>query len=144
MTEGDPELVRRIAARNVAFWTYLGVEVERVYEAGHVSVGLDMRPELGTRRAEIMHGGAISTLIDAAAGAAVISKFGDDEDYAGQVTLDLNITFLDGVTDHATAEARILRSGKTVGFTQIEVRNGAGTLCAVGRVTYSILRRARG
>jgi uncharacterized protein (TIGR00369 family) len=141
VTEGDPALVERIAARNVAFWTYLGIEVDRVHEAGHVTVSIPMRDELGTRRADIMHGGALSTLIDAAAGGAVISLFGGDEDYAGQVTLDLNISFLNGVTDRAIAEARILRSSKTIGFTQIEVRDGSGTLCAVGRVTYTILRK---
>lgn len=124
------------------FWDTLGIEVVRIDEPGHAVLRLPMRPPLGTRRADVLHGGAIATLIDAAAGAAIIASVGDDADYVGQATLDINVSYLNAITTEAIAEARILRSSRALGFTQIEVRDAAGTLAAVGRVTYSIIRKA--
>ncbi len=139
--EGDPALVERIAAGAVPYWVSLGISVERAVAPGHVFLRLPMRDGLGTRRHEVMHGGAVASLIDAAAGAAVISQFGGDEDYAGQATLDLNVTFLNAATEDVVAEGRILRGSRSVAFTQIDVRSGDGTLVATGRATYSIIRK---
>lgn len=137
-----PEALRaRVEARPVPFWNTLGIEIVRVDEPGHAVLRLPMRPEFGTRRAEVLHGGAIATLIDAAAGGAVIALIGDDPDYVGQATLDINVSFLNAITTDAIAEARILRSSRSVGFAQVEVRDAAGTLAAIGRVTYSIIRK---
>ncbi len=142
-TPPTPEALRaRVEARPVPFWDTLGIEVVRVDEPGHALLRLVMRPPLGTRRAEVMHGGAIATLIDAAAGAAIIASVGDDSDYVGQASLDVNISYLNAITTEALAEARILRSSRTIGFTQVEVRDEKGTLAAIGRVTYSIIRKA--
>lgn len=139
--EGDPALVERIGADAVPFWVSLGIQVERAVAPGHVLLRLDMRDGLGTRRPEIMHGGAIASLIDAAAGGAIISQFGADEDYAGQATLDLNVTFLNAAMGDVVAEGVILRASRTIAFTQVDVRNGDGTPVATGRATYTILRR---
>ncbi len=140
--EGDANLVARIAADNVPYWVSLGIKVERAAAPGHVFLRLAMRPDLGTRRHEIMHGGAISSLIDAAAGGAIISQFGGDEDYAGQATLDLNVTFLNAVTGDFIAEGRVLRASRSVAFTQIDVRSAEdGTHVTTGRATFSILRK---
>ncbi len=141
-TSPTPEELRvRVESRPVPFWQTLGIEVVRIDEPGHAVLRLPMRPPLGTRRADVLHGGAIATLIDAAAGAAVIAMIGDDPDYVGQATLDINVSYLNAITTEAIAEARILRSSRTIGFTQVEVRDTAGTLAAVGRVTYSIIRK---
>jgi uncharacterized protein (TIGR00369 family) len=143
-TPPTPEVLRaRVEARPVPFWDTLGIEVVSVDEPGHAILRLVMRPPLGTRRAEVLHGGAIATLIDAAAGAAVIASVGEDADYVGQATLDINVSYLNAITDEAIAEARILRSSRTIGFTQVEVRDPKGTLAAIGRVTYSIIRKAQ-
>ena len=145
MTSTPPtpeELRARVEARPVPFWDTLGIEIVRIDEPGHAILRLPMRPPLGTRRADVLHGGAIATLIDAAAGAAVIAMVGDDPDYTGQATLDINVSYLNAITTEAIAEARILRSSRAIGFTQVEVRDAAGTLAAVGRVTYSIIRKA--
>lgn len=146
MTSTTPtpeELRARVESRPVPFWDTLGIEVVRVDEPGHAVLRLVMRPPLGTRRADVLHGGAIATLIDAAAGAAVIAAVGDDPDYVGQASLDINVSYLNAITTEAIAEARILRSSRSIGFTQVEVRDPAGVLAAVGRVTYSIIRKAQ-
>lgn len=139
--EGDPTLVQRIAADAVPYWVSLGIRVERAEAPGHLFLRLGMREALGTRRHDVMHGGAIASLIDAAAGGAIISQFGGDEDYAGQATLDLNVTFLNAATGDVVAEGRVLRASRTIAFTQVDVRNGDGTVVATGRATFSILRK---
>jgi uncharacterized protein (TIGR00369 family) len=134
-------LLARVDAKAVAYWTFLGIVVDRTDVPGEVTLRLPMKTELGTRRAEVMHGGAVASLIDASAGAAVISLFGGDEDYGGQATLDLNVTFLSAATSDAIAEARILRSSRALAFTQVDVKDASGTLLAVGRATYTIIRK---
>lgn len=141
MTTGDPVLVERVAAASVPYWVSLGIVVEDAVAPGHIFLRLPMRTELGTRRSDVMHGGAVASVIDAAAGAAIISQFGADEDYAGLATLDVNVTYLNAATSDVIAEGRILRHSRTLAFTQIDVRTEDGTLIATGRATYTIIRR---
>ncbi|MCK9496175.1 MAG: PaaI family thioesterase [Dehalococcoidia bacterium] len=140
-TDSDPNLVARIDAAGVPYWVSLGIVVEEASEPGRLKLRLPMQDALGTRRREVMHGGAIASLIDAAAGGAIIGQFGGDEDYAGQATLDLNVTFLNAATGDAIAEARILRHSRALAFTQVDVRTEDGTLVATGRATFSIIRK---
>ncbi len=59
MTTDDPaRLLELIDADGVPYWVELGISVESA-EEGHVRLRLPMREGLGTRRAEVMHGGAI-------------------------------------------------------------------------------------
>jgi uncharacterized protein (TIGR00369 family) len=141
VTQGDPVLIERIAAGAVPYWVSLGIVVHDAVAPGHIFLRLPMREGLGTRRPEVMHGGAVSSLIDAAAGGAIISQFGAEADYVGQATLDLNVTYLDAATADIVAEGRILRHSRSLAFTQVEVRMDDGTLVAVGRATFSIIRK---
>ena len=137
----DQALLELIAPQSVAYWTHLGIEVESA-ERGHVELGLEMRDELGTRLPGIMHGGAVASLIDSAAGAATSTlREPDDETWGGQATTDVNATFLAAATGRIVAEARVLRSSRSFSFVQVDVRAEDGTLVAVGRATYTIIRR---
>ena len=138
----DPRLLELIDASGVPYWRMLGIEVESAEEPGHVSLRLPMRPELGTRRAEVMHGGVIASLIDAAAGAvtATLRREGD-ETWGGQATTDINVTFLNAAATDVTATGHVLRSGRTIAFVQVDVADAAGRPIAVGRATYAIIRR---
>ncbi len=132
----------RIDDGSVAYWATLGILVDGVDAVGRVRLSLPMRPELGTRRPDVMHGGAIASLIDAAAGAAVLTLRQDgDESWTGQATLDMNVTFLNAAITGITAEANVLRSTRTLAFVAIDVRDEAGALLAVGRTTYAIMRQ---
>ncbi len=134
-------LLELIDAAGIAYWGTLGISVESA-EVGHVRLRLAMRPPLGTRRPEVMHGGAISSLIDAAAGAATATlRAEDDETWSGQATTDLNVSFLDAATTDVVAEARVLRSSRAFSFVSAEVRDAEENLVAVGRATYTIIRR---
>lgn len=142
MTSEFDGLLARVDPDGVAYWATLGIVVDAIPEAGRVTLSLPMRPALGTRRAEVMHGGAVASLIDAAAGAALLSTIEETDDtYRGQATLDLNVTYLNAATTELRADARILRISRTLAFTSIDVRDADGALVAVGRTTYSIIRR---
>jgi uncharacterized protein (TIGR00369 family) len=141
VTQGDPTLIARIAPEDVPYWVALGIVIEDAVAPGHLFLRLPMKPTLGTRRPDFMHGGAISSLIDAAAGGAIISQFAAEEDYGGQATLDLNVTFLNAATGDVIAEGRILRYSRALAFTQVDVRTEDGTLVATGRATFSIIRK---
>ena len=134
-------MLELVDAGGVAYWGTLSITVESA-EEGHVRLRLAMRPELGTRRPDAMHGGAITSLIDAAAGAATSTlRREDDESWAGQATTDLNVTFLNAATTDVVAEGRVLRSSRSFSFVSVEVRDAEEQLVAAGRATYAIIRR---
>ena len=96
----DSKLLNLIAPESIAYWNLLGIEVENAVQ-NDIRLGLSMRPELGTRLPEIIHGGAIGSLIDAAAGAMTSTlKQEDDPTWIGQATIDMNITFLGPAKGH--------------------------------------------
>jgi uncharacterized protein (TIGR00369 family) len=137
----EPQLLKLIAPESVAYWTHLGIQVESA-ERGHVRLSLEMRDELGTRLPGIMHGGAIGSLIDSAAGAATSTlREADDETWGGQATTDMNATFLAAATGRVVAEATVLRSSRSFSFVQVEVRAEDESPVAVGRATYTIIRK---
>ena len=130
-----------IDAAGVAYWQTLGITVESA-EVGVVHLRLPMSPALGTRRPEVMHGGAIASLIDAAAGASTATlRREDDATWTGQATLDLNATFLAAATSDVIAEGTVLRSSRALSFVSVDVRDEEGTLVATGRATYTIIRK---
>jgi len=55
-------LLDLIDASGVPYWVELGISVDSA-EEGHVRLRLPMREGLGTRRPEVMHGGAIGALL---------------------------------------------------------------------------------
>lgn len=137
----DESLIELIAPDSVAYWTTLGIVVDEA-ERGRVRLRLPMRDALGTRRPDVMHGGAIASLIDAAAGAATSTlRQPDDETWTGQATTDMNVTFLNAATGDVVAESNVLRSSRSLAFVGVEVRSEDGTLVAAGRATYTIIRR---
>lgn len=144
MTANLEALRARIDDGSVAYWSTLGIVVDGVDDVGRVRLSLPMRTELGTRRPDVMHGGAIASLIDAAAGAAVLTLREDgDQTWTGQATLDMNVTFLNAAVTGIAAEATVLRSTRTLAFVGVDVRDQAGALLAVGRATYAIMRSSR-
>jgi uncharacterized protein (TIGR00369 family) len=134
-------LLALIDAARVAYWQTLGITIESA-EVGLVLLRLPMSPALGTRRPDVMHGGALASLIDAAAGASTATlRREDDETWTGQATLDINATFLAAATSDVVAEGKVLRSSRALSFVSVDVRDVDGTLVATGRATYTIIRK---
>jgi uncharacterized protein (TIGR00369 family) len=83
------------------------------------------------------HGGLLMTLADTAACAAVLTATPAD---AVITTTDMNIRFLAPCRSDATAEAKIIKVGKTLCPVSVEVRDAQQVLVAVAQVTYIRLR----
>jgi uncharacterized protein (TIGR00369 family) len=79
------------------------------------------------------HGGLLMTLADTASCVAVLTQAGAD---AVITTTDMNIRFLAPCHSDATAEAKIIKFGKTLCPVSVEIRDAQGVLVAVAQVTY--------
>jgi uncharacterized protein (TIGR00369 family) len=126
-------------ARANLFWRHLGIEVEAAGE-GWVRLRMPVRDELRNAAGAPVHGGVLSTLIDAAIGGALGTYGAAAAGGVDQATLDLNVSFVGAARgDTLLAEGRIIRRGRTIAFGETRVSDGAGTLVAVGRATYMLL-----
>jgi uncharacterized protein (TIGR00369 family) len=82
---------------------------------------------------ESFHGGLLMTLADTAACIAVLTLVGAD---ANITTTDMNIRFLAACRGDATAEARVIKFGKTLCPVAVSLRDDAGREVAIAQVTY--------
>jgi uncharacterized protein (TIGR00369 family) len=79
------------------------------------------------------HGGLLMTLADTAACIAVLSLAGAD---AAITTTDMNIRFLAPSHSDVTAEAKVIKFGKTLCPVSVDLRDVEGVLVAVAQVNY--------
>lgn len=137
----DAELRAYVDGSATPFWVHLGIRMVDV-EVGAATLTMSARPELGTfGRAEVIHGGALASLIDAAAATAARTTRGVDEPpFQAMATTDLNVSYLAAALTDVTAVARILRGGRTIAWADVEVRDTSDALVAVGRATLTIRR----
>jgi len=103
-----------------------------------------LRLELGPRhlnRSDVLHGGVIMTLLDAACGYACTGGH-DDPDYRGLVTVSMTTNFI-GVIDSGLVrvEAKVTGGGRKLVFAEGRVFDAGETLIATGAGTF---RRMRG
>ena len=140
MTDEESRLRALVNQETNRFWNHLGIQVEAV-EPGYVRLRLPMQPEFGTyRRAHVMHGGVVASLIDSGASAVLSLQAPDEPAWTGTVSTDLSVSFLAAATTDLVADARVIREGRSLAWVQVDVRDEAGTLVAVGRVTVAIRR----
>jgi uncharacterized protein (TIGR00369 family) len=102
--------------------------------AGTISIKLPYRSEL-SRSPDLRdyHGGIITTLIDIAGHACLAAKVG-----RRVPTIDLRVDYLRSAVDtDLTAEARIVRLGRTIGICDVDVRDDQKRQIAVGRCVFS-------
>jgi uncharacterized protein (TIGR00369 family) len=112
----------------------LGLRLDHVGGDEAVLV-LPFRPGLATM-GDVVHGGAISTLIDTAGMAAAWADDVEPEHLAGS-TVGLTVDFLAAArgTD-LTARARVLRRGRSLCFCEVDVTDAGGELVAKGLMTH--------
>jgi uncharacterized protein (TIGR00369 family) len=113
----------------------LGIEIEQL-RADRAVLLMPFKEELVTM-GDVVHGGAISTLIDTAATVAAWATDEVPESPSG-ATVSLSINFISAAraTD-LRAEARVVRRGRKLSFCEIEARDPGGTLVASGIATYT-------
>jgi uncharacterized protein (TIGR00369 family) len=101
---------------------------------------LPVRGELvGDPRRPALHGGVLSSLIDAAGGLAAWSALADAESVS---TVDLLVDYLEpaGLGAELRAEAKLVRKGNRVCHVRVAVSQD-GVVVAEGRAVYNIHKR---
>jgi uncharacterized protein (TIGR00369 family) len=114
---------------------HLGIEV-RSLEQDRAELLLPYRPELATM-GDVVHGGAIATLIDTAGMAAAWADDSEADVPAG-ATLSITVDYVEAARGgDLLATAEVVRRGRSISFCEITVTEPPGErVVAKGLITY--------
>ena len=141
--------LRKWYEQQIPFNRLIGLRVETL-RIDFVAVQLAMREELiGNSIHGILHGGVISSVLDAAGGltaaASILEKMQgcSAKQISARIarigTIDLRVDYLrPGRGETFRASSAIMRSGNKVAVTRMEFFNNEETLIAVGTGTYIV------
>jgi uncharacterized protein (TIGR00369 family) len=114
---------------------YLGLHLEAA-GPGWARQRMALRPEHMNPFGAV-HGGTVSALIDSAAGSAIAAGTLPDDRIMG--TIDMQVHFLERARGtFLVAEGRLVRAGRAIAIAQVEVKDDAGTLVAMGTATFRL------
>jgi uncharacterized protein (TIGR00369 family) len=137
-------LMRKVMEQHIAFNKHLGLKVES-FDQDAPKLRFDMRPELvGNPARQILHGGVISATLDVAGGFAIMLSLAADmtgipTSFPNMGTIDLRVDYLrPGRGKYFVATARIVRKGKRIAVTHMELHNDEGELIATGGAAYVV------
>lgn len=133
--------VLRYMEDEIPFNRLLGMKGESV-EPGRAVLLLPVRPDfVGDTRRPAIHGGVLSSLMDAVGGLAAWSALPPGESVS---TVDLRVDYLEpaGLGEPLRSEAELIRRGNRVCHVRMRVLQGA-VLVAEGRGVYNIHRRPK-
>jgi len=143
------DFVHDMFEHKITFNEFLGFEVEKL-DKDDTLISFDMKPELvGHYLYGRLHGGVISSVLDATGGLAVmmaIEAFHQDEPVMQTIdrfkhlgTVDLRVDYLrQGVGERFTASAKVVRLGRRIASTSMELVNQEKKLIATGSGTYIV------
>lgn len=119
----------------------IGITLEEQRD-GYVRLSLPYDESLANPGTGVMQGGIVATLIDHGGGAAIRTTL-DEPRETTHASTELNVSYLRPATADLTAEATVVRSGRTRGVVRVEVTADTPdgpTEIAVGRVALYIDR----
>ena len=131
------------------FFELLGITVEPL-DADNINIKLAMRDELrGYPGDGALHGGVIAAMIDIIGGTVVAWKLLKEmkgqsleeqaKRFRDMSTVDLRVDYLrPGKGKFFTATASVLRTGKKLAVTRMELHNEKERLIAIGTGTYTV------
>jgi uncharacterized protein (TIGR00369 family) len=135
--------VRRFLGELIPFNAHLGVRVD-LLEHGHAVLSLPFKPEfVGDPTRPALHGGVISTLLDACGGAAVWSTTTLDDRVS---TIDLRVDYLlPGKPETLVVDGQVVRVGNRVGVVSMRAYHPSDPqrTIADGKGVYNIKRARR-
>ncbi|MBP0441167.1 PaaI family thioesterase [Tianweitania sediminis] len=136
MTTEAQDRVTAIAHNQPPFAQWLGLKVTHV-EADRIEAQTTVTPEMANRNG-VMHGGAVSGLIDNVGGTASFINLGEGE---GTSTVESKTNFFRPISigDTIRVIAEPLHKGRKTHVWQIKVLRGDGKLAAIGTQTQIIL-----
>jgi len=128
--------VARDLLQHSPFANHVGLRLESL-EPDTATLALDYEDSVATV-ADLVHGGAISTLVDTAATAASWSTPDGSVPSAG-TTVGMTVDFLRAARGvDLRAVARVVKRGRSLCFVDVEVTDPGGDLVAKGLVTYKV------
>ncbi len=142
-------VVRDMFERRIAFNRMLGLEILSI-GGDEASVRLTMREEfVGNYARGIIHGGVISSALDATAGLVAYASLARDASnmsreerlarFSRVGTIDMRVDFLrPGRGSYFIASARTLRKGSRVAVIHTEMHDEKGEMIASGTCTYMV------
>ena len=111
---------------------HLGLRLDSI-GTDEATLVLPFRPELATMD-DVIHGGAIASLIDTAGMAASWADDAEPESPSGS-TVTLNVNYLSAARGQdLTARAVVTRRGRNMVFSEVRVTESTGRLVATGSV----------
>ena len=119
---------------HVPFVEHLGVRITERGD-GIVKLRLDPRPEL-TNSWGSVHGGVLMTLLDVALASAGRSL---DDTCNGALTVEMKVNFIAAANGPVIGEGRAQRAGRSLIFSEGELRSEDGTLLAKATGTFKLL-----
>ncbi|HVY96367.1 MAG TPA: PaaI family thioesterase [Solirubrobacterales bacterium] len=124
------------------FVAHLRIELREI-EDDRAVLALPFREEVVTI-GDVVHGGAVSALLDTAAMAASWSAIEFEGEPPRGTTVGLSVDFLAAARAQGLlAEATVLRRGASLCFCEVKVRGADdGALVATGLVTYKLSDRS--
>ena len=143
------EFVRIMYEEKIPFNKDLGMKIESL-EPGDIRIKFKMEDRLiGNYMRSVLHGGVISSVLDATGGMiaaiGILNKITDQsvEEFEKRLsrmgTIDLRIDFLrPGQGRYFIASGSIMRTGRRVSVTRMELHNDKDLLIAVGTGTYVV------
>lgn len=139
----DPKTFAQLIEDSIPFNKHLGVKLESFdFESARVVTRVEMRDEfIGNSVRGMPHGGLISALIDATAGAAAAVAVREVALIPKIATIDMRVDYLkpaQGEVLFTTAE--VMRSGKRVIVVRCDVHDDRGVMVALGTNVFNISR----
>ena len=134
-------LVERRIEEEHGYLSWLNTSVDLV-ERGRVVLSIPFDDKLTNSDGGTIHGGVAATLIDTAGGVAQRTAF-EDPLSGGVATVNLNANYLRPATGDLTAEATVVRSGGSIGVSDMTVTTAADGETAevvVGQGSFRLFR----
>ena len=137
MTPRDPDFAARIRSSFAQQGALTALKAEMgAIEPGRCTIRAPFGPAV-TQQAGLFHGGVIGTVADSAGGYAAMSL---SEAGAEVVTVEYKINFLRPARgDWLEARGHVLRAGRSLCVSQVEVSMVGGEVCAVMQQTIHVI-----
>ncbi|MEJ7930035.1 PaaI family thioesterase [Ramlibacter sp. AN1015] len=119
----------------IPFVDHLGFRL-KVFEGGHSRIDFDTRPE-HMNSFEVVHGGAVMTLLDV--GMATAARSVQPE--MGIVTIEMKTTFMRPSTGVLVCHGKLLHRTASMAFVEATVLDASERMCAHATGTFRYVRR---
>lgn len=136
------EIFRNIMENVIPFNRQLGVKLLAA-DDGKATIRFDFKEDLvGNFITRVLHGGAISAVLDVVGACAVMSTFADESPLYGMGTVDMRVDFLrPGSGEHFIASGEVMRPGRILSAARMELHNDKEHLIAIGTAIYRVSRK---